>query len=86
MTDHDKKLAINYEQFEKEIHVAHIVKTLRTLKSFVKSKTGQAEWNRIYNRQSVLAEHISDNIVGDGEAPSPFHFTDNEADSENDTD
>ena len=31
MTDHDKKLAINYEQFEKEIHVAHIVKTLRTL-------------------------------------------------------
>ena len=36
--------------------------------------------------QSVLAEHISDNIVGDGEAPSPFHFTDNEADSENDTD
>ena len=34
----------------------------------------------------MLAEHISDNIDGGGEAPSPYQFTDNEAYSSNDTD
>ena len=50
----------NLNQLEKEIHITHIVQTVRTLKAAVRKTISNPIWNKLYKDYSKLDGHYSD--------------------------
>ena len=50
----EKIQANHYKQLEREIHVGHILSTLRALKMIVKEKFSHKEWRRAFEKHSKL--------------------------------